>query len=259
MQTLQFPLASSSKRTSINQIIDQSKECQQIRISGTDLCALEFAKRADQPAAAPTATATATTTASSAIEEQQQQQQAEPGQAMIVRMRGLPFAATEQEIVSKQQCLMLKPFWSANAIKMHKNHTFIPLKLQRDFFASDGLPCGIQELGVLFVHRPDGRPSGDAFVLFADEASGRRALQKHRQRMGIRYIELFRTTQAEVQQLFNARQQAMQLSSQQQQQQQQQQNAAVAAIAQQQQQKTNGVVALQQQQQQVPHLLIINA
>ena len=60
------------------------------------------------------------------------------------------------------------------------------------------MPSGILDQGVLFVHRPDGRPSGDAFVLFGDEQSGRRALQKHRQRMGNRYIELFRTTQAEV-------------------------------------------------------------
>ncbi|CAK5075798.1 unnamed protein product [Meloidogyne enterolobii] len=94
---------------------------------------------------------------------------------MIVRMRGLPFSATEQQI--------------------------------RDFFSTDGLPSGILQEGVLFVQRPDGRPSGDAFVLFCDEQSGRRALLKHRQRMGTRYIELFRTTQAEVQQLFNSKQQ----------------------------------------------------
>lgn len=57
--------------------------------------------------------------------------------------------------------------------------------------------------GILFVNRPDGRPSGDAFVLFEDENSGRKALAKHKNRIGTRYIELFRTTQAEVQQLFN--------------------------------------------------------
>uniref|UniRef100_A0A915M197 RRM domain-containing protein n=1 Tax=Meloidogyne javanica TaxID=6303 RepID=A0A915M197_MELJA len=67
----------------------------------------------------------------------------------------------------------------------------------RDFFSTDGLPSGILQEGVLFVQRPDGRPSGDAFVFFCDEQSGRRALLKHRQRMGTRYIELFRTTQAE--------------------------------------------------------------
>nr|CAD2125565.1 unnamed protein product [Meloidogyne enterolobii] len=118
---------------------------------GIDHCALNFAQLADQ------------------------QSQQNFHQAMIVRMRGLPFSATEQQI--------------------------------RDFFSTDGLPSGILQEGVLFVQRPDGRPSGDAFVLFCDEQSGRRALLKHRQRMGTRYIELFRTTQAEVQQLFNSKQQ----------------------------------------------------
>lgn len=53
------------------------------------------------------------------------------------------------------------------------------------------------------MNRPDGRPSGDAFVLFNNENAGRRALAKHKHRIGSRYVELFRTTQAEVQQLFN--------------------------------------------------------
>lgn len=61
----------------------------------------------------------------------------------------------------------------------------------------------MEQGGILFVNRPDGRPSGDAFVLFVDEDSGRKALTKHKKRIGTRYIELFRTTQAEVQQLFN--------------------------------------------------------
>ncbi|KAI1706208.1 RNA-binding protein sym-2 [Ditylenchus destructor] len=92
--------------------------------------------------------------------------------AMIIRMRGLPFQTTEQQV--------------------------------KDFFADPKEDTGIVEPGgIMFVNRPDGRPSGDAFVLFANEAAGRRALMKHKQRIGTRYIELFRTTQAEVQQLFN--------------------------------------------------------
>ncbi|KAH7700084.1 hypothetical protein AAVH_32800, partial [Aphelenchoides avenae] len=91
--------------------------------------------------------------------------------AMIVRMRGLPFDCTEQQI--------------------------------SEFFSSDGQDSGIIDQGILFVNRPDGRPSGDAFVMFGDEVSGKRALSKHKNRIGSRYIELFRTTQAEVQQVFN--------------------------------------------------------
>ena len=56
--------------------------------------------------------------------------------------------------------------------------------------------------GVLFVRKPDGRPTGDAFVLFETEDIAIRSLQKHRELIGSRYIELFRSTTAEVQQVF---------------------------------------------------------
>lgn len=57
------------------------------------------------------------------------------------------------------------------------------------------------EEGVLFVKKPDGRATGDAFVLFAKEEDAEKALSKHRDCIGSRYIELFRSTTAEVQQV----------------------------------------------------------
>ena len=42
---------------------------------------------------------------------------------------------------------------------------------------------------------------GDAFVLLAVEHDAEKALQKHKENMGSRYIELFRSTTAEVQQV----------------------------------------------------------
>jgi hypothetical protein len=57
------------------------------------------------------------------------------------------------------------------------------------------------EGGVLFVKKSDGRATGDAFVMFATEDDGKKALAKHRQCIGSRYIELFRSTTAEVQQV----------------------------------------------------------
>ena len=57
------------------------------------------------------------------------------------------------------------------------------------------------EDGILFVHYPDGRSTGDAFVLFANEEESLKALKKHRESMGARYIELFKSTTAEVQQV----------------------------------------------------------
>ncbi|KAK0425493.1 hypothetical protein QR680_009234 [Steinernema hermaphroditum] len=99
---------------------------------------------------------------------------------MIVRMRGLPYDCTELEI--------------------------------REFFKSGEAPVEVLEQGVFFVNKADGRPSGDAFVLFADEATGARALLRDRHKIGSRYIELFRSTQAEVQQVVTKSQQSPQPS-----------------------------------------------
>ena len=51
------------------------------------------------------------------------------------------------------------------------------------------------------MKKPDGRATGDAFVLFKEEGDGEKALQKHKEVIGSRYIELFRSTTAEVQQV----------------------------------------------------------
>ena len=57
------------------------------------------------------------------------------------------------------------------------------------------------EDGILFVHQADGRATGDAFVLFATEEEANKGLTKHRECIGSRYIELFKSTTAEVQQV----------------------------------------------------------
>lgn len=76
---------------------------------------------------------------------------------------------------------------------------------QLDFFASGENSCTVLDgaEGVLFVRKPDGRATGDAFVLFAEESDAPKALAKHRECIGSRYIELFRSTTAEVQQVLN--------------------------------------------------------
>uniref|UniRef100_A0A8C1LAU7 Epithelial splicing regulatory protein 2 n=1 Tax=Cyprinus carpio TaxID=7962 RepID=A0A8C1LAU7_CYPCA len=89
---------------------------------------------------------------------------------VIIRMRGLPFTATPQDVLG-----FLGP----------------------DCPVTDGME------GLLFVKYPDGRPTGDAFVLFACEEYAQNALKKHKQILGKRYIELFRSTAAEVQQVLN--------------------------------------------------------
>lgn len=57
------------------------------------------------------------------------------------------------------------------------------------------------EDGVLFVKKWDGKATGDAFVLFREESDAPKALSKHKECIGTRYIELFRSTVAEVQQV----------------------------------------------------------
>lgn len=93
---------------------------------------------------------------------------------IIVRMRGLPFTATHEQVL-----------------------TF--------FSPGEGLketcPVSGGKDGILFVRYPDGRPTGDAFVLFACEEHAQCALRKHKEILGRRYIELFKSTAAEVQQV----------------------------------------------------------
>ncbi|XP_061102320.1 epithelial splicing regulatory protein 2-like isoform X2 [Conger conger] len=88
----------------------------------------------------------------------------------IVRMRGLPFAATPEDVLG---------------------------------FLGPECPVTDGGEGLLFVKYPDGRPTGDAFVLFACEEYAQSALKKHKRILGRRYIELFRSTAAEVQQVLN--------------------------------------------------------
>merc|ERR1719361_538213 len=92
------------------------------------------------------------------------------GGQVIIRMRGLPYDCSAKQVI--------------------------------EFFTGGEEPCDVldEEHGVLFVKKPDGRATGDAFVLFAEETEGEKALSKHKDIIGSRYIELFRSTTAEVQQ-----------------------------------------------------------
>ncbi|XP_037130191.1 epithelial splicing regulatory protein 1 isoform X1 [Syngnathus acus] len=95
---------------------------------------------------------------------------------IIVRMRGLPFTATHEQVLA---------FFSPED----------DLK--------DTCPVSGGRDGILFVRYPDGRPTGDAFVLFACDEHAQCALGKHKEILGRRYIELFKSTAAEVQQVLN--------------------------------------------------------
>uniref|UniRef100_A0A915PLB0 RRM domain-containing protein n=1 Tax=Setaria digitata TaxID=48799 RepID=A0A915PLB0_9BILA len=66
-----------------------------------------------------------------------------------------------------------------------------------EFFAEGENGCKVTDGGILFVNKSDGRPTGDAFVMFDNEEAGQKALTKHKHTIGTR------STQAEVQQVVN--------------------------------------------------------
>ncbi|XP_020603287.1 epithelial splicing regulatory protein 1-like isoform X1 [Orbicella faveolata] len=90
---------------------------------------------------------------------------------VIIRMRGLPFNTKETEVI--------------------------------EFFDEDA-PVFKGEAGILMVRNSFGKATGDAFVLFETEEHGCAALRKHRCTLGSRYVELFRSSQSEVQQVLNS-------------------------------------------------------
>lgn len=54
--------------------------------------------------------------------------------------------------------------------------------------------------GVVFTYTPDGRPTGEAFVELQTEDGQREAMKRHKELMGNRYIELFTSTKADLNQ-----------------------------------------------------------
>eukprot|EP01052_Picozoa_sp_SAG31_P038001 SAG31_NODE_4996_length_2814_cov_1.124125_1_plen_314_part_00 len=74
----------------------------------------------------------------------------------VVLVRGMPWKATERDV--------------------------------EDFF---GPACPPIRGGVRFIRNPDGRASGDGFVIFASVPEAEQALSKHRQHMGPRYVEIY--------------------------------------------------------------------
>ena len=103
------------------------------------------------------------------------------GGQVIIRMRGLPYDCSAKQVVSRINII---------GIIISSRPLF-----QIEFFNNGEEACDVldQEGGVLFVKKPDGRATGDAFVLFKEETEGEKALLKHKEIIGSRYIELFRS------------------------------------------------------------------
>lgn len=81
-----------------------------------------------------------------------------------MRLRGLPFAATPEDVLS--------------------------------FFS--GLEVLRGPAGVVFTWGRDGRPLGEAYVEFPSEEIQLEALKRDREKMGPRYVEIFKSTKADM-------------------------------------------------------------
>lgn len=89
--------------------------------------------------------------------------------AGVLRMRGMPYSATAAEVTA----------------------FFKGFEVAKD--------------GVFMMSHADGRPTGEAFVEFVDEETASRAMALHREPMGTRYVELFRSTKGEMAAAVNQR------------------------------------------------------
>ena len=80
----------------------------------------------------------------------------------ILKLRGLPFSATKEDII--------------------------------EFF--NGFVVSEDSINITFM--PDGRPTGEAFVEFASAEDSEAAMERDRKTLGSRYIELFASSQEEL-------------------------------------------------------------
>merc|ERR1719163_514577 len=85
-----------------------------------------------------------------------------PGTDAVVKMRGLPYKATRNNIL--------------------------------DFFP--GLSVPLNGVHLMFNERE--QPTGEAYVEFSSQEDRERAMSKDRQHIGGRYVELFRVNRAEM-------------------------------------------------------------
>lgn len=82
----------------------------------------------------------------------------------VLRLRGLPYSATRSDV---------EKFF--DTIQIYKG-----------------------EEGVVFSVTSTGRPTGEAYVEFMSEEAQQDAMKRHKQHMGPRYIELFKSTKADL-------------------------------------------------------------
>ncbi|KAH9637057.1 hypothetical protein HF086_013873 [Spodoptera exigua] len=100
----------------------------------------------------------------------------------IVKLRGLPFGCNKEEIIQFFDASYLYP----------KAYNLIFI------CTSDGAGLTVATDGVHLLSDVTGRASGEAFVHFVDKESAQEALNRDREKIGHRYIEVFLSSADEV-------------------------------------------------------------
>jgi len=90
----------------------------------------------------------------------------------VVRLRGLPFGCSKQDIAAFFGGLQISPY------------------------------------GITITMDQDGRASGDAYVEFATQDDADKAMGKHKEKIGHRYIEIFKSSKADIKYVVGSRQDA---------------------------------------------------
>ncbi|CAH8617751.1 unnamed protein product [Schistosoma rodhaini] len=88
------------------------------------------------------------------------------GEQVVVRVRGLPYTTCKKQII--------------------------------EFFNAVQAPIMFNEQGIYLVVYPDQRPTGDAFILFCNDHIATKALIRHKDYLGDRYVELFKASPSEM-------------------------------------------------------------
>ena len=117
------------------------------------------------------------------------------GSGEVKTMATFPHIARSASLLQYSRSLSLPLFTSV------LSHPTPHVYQQVDFFGQDA-PVKDGKDGVMIVRYADGRATGDAMVLFDNDRDMERVLEKNKQSMGSRYVELFASSLKEFQMVY---------------------------------------------------------
>ncbi|XP_069313630.1 heterogeneous nuclear ribonucleoprotein F-like isoform X2 [Eulemur rufifrons] len=141
----------------------------------------------------------------------------EGGEGFVVKLRGLPWSCSIEDVQNFLcDCMIRDGTAGVHFIYTREGRqsgeAFVELGSENDVkmaLKKDRESMGHRYIEVFKSHRtemdwitlpvdPDGKITGEAFVQFASQELAEKALGKHKERIGHRYIEVFKSSQEEV-------------------------------------------------------------